>query len=447
MTAAGLKNSSSRPYLTLVLLGLAYFFLFLDRQILTVLVDPIKGDLGISDTQFGLIQGLAFAVFYVSFGIPVAAIADRWSRKLVVTCGLFFWSLCTFCAGFARSFGWLFSMRAGIGAGESSLAPAAYSILTDLFGPKRIGRVIGIFHTIGMIGMAVSVAIGGMLYQCFSSLGPMNLAGFRLPPWGMTLVSIATPGMALAAVILFFVQEPPRGGTTSQVDGTSAAVSPQKSLITTLLDKKGFFVRLLAGCSFLAIATSAVSTWAVTYLMRAFQLSPAEAGLRYGMAVAIGGIVGPISAGALSDYFYKHVGNKAPIMLLIGCCIGLLVSDTGILFATGVNLGVASLVLFSIFVSGTNALTASAIQIGVHSGVRAKVSALWLCLYNLVGLGLGSLLVGMMNDRVFHLPSAVGKSVGLVGIAALLPSILFMSSLLWLKEQAVPIPPEASASR
>jgi MFS family permease len=442
MTLARQKTASVRPYVTLFFLGLAYFFLFIDRQILTVLVDPIKGDLGISDTQFGLIQGFAFAAFYVSFGIPIAAIADRWNRKIVVASGLFLWSICTFFAGFARSFVWLFSTRAGVGVGESSLAPAAYSMLADLFGPKKIGRVIGFFQSFGLIGMAVSVALGGLLYQRFSSLGPMSVAGLTLPPWGMTLVSVAAPGMVLACAIYLFVPEPLRGDNPSQTNGASAAVSPRKSLIATLLDRHWFFVRLLAGCSLLSIASSAVSTWSVAYLMRAFQLSPAEAGLRYGLAVAVGGILGPISAGTLSDSFYKRIGNRAPIIMLIVCGVGLLLSDTGILFAESANIAVASLVLFSICISGANALAASAIQIGAHSGVRAKVSALWLCLYNLVGMGFGALLVGVMNDRVFHLPSAVGRSVGLVGIAAVVPAIVFIASLLGKKSQSAPIPSE-----
>ncbi len=424
MTEVGLKKVG--PWIALFLLGVAYFFSLLDRQILTVLVDPVKADLKISDTQFGLLQGFAFSVFYTAFGVPVGALADRWNRKLIIATGLFVWSLSTCLAVFARSFGWLFAARIGVGIGEASLAPAAYSMFADLFGAKRIGRVIGVFHTFAGCGMAVSVAIGGILFQRFSPLGAKHIAGFILPPWGMTLATIGVPGMVLALIILFIVREPVRESIDERVrDG--AAPSP---LIPTLLGRHGFFVRLIAGSSLISIASFGVLTWSAAYLMRHFQLSPAEAGVRFGLALGVGGIVGPLAAGALSDFFYGNWGEKAPLIVLTGCNLGLLIMSAALLFASSVNLAVVILVLFSTFISGTLALAASAIQLGAHGSVRAQVSAVWLCLNNLIGLGLGAFLVGAVTDHIFGSPAAVGTSISLVGFAAALPGTLLIASLL-----------------
>jgi len=428
VTEDGLKKVGIGPWLTLLLLGVAYFFSLLDRQILTVLVEPVKGDLKISDTQFGLLQGFAFAVFYTAFGVPVGALADRGNRKLIIATGLFVWSLSTSLAGFARSFGWLFAARIGVGIGEASLAPAAYSMFTDLFGAKRIGRVIGVFQTFAGCGMAVSVAIGGILFQKFSPLGAMYLAGFVLPPWGMTLAAIGLPGMVLAGIILFFVREPVRERVAEQApDGLPMRTNP---LIPTLLGRRGFFLRLLAGTSLISIASFGVLTWGATFLIRHFQLSPAKAGVRFGLALAIGGIVGPLAAGALSDFFYRNWREKAPLIVLTGCNLGLLLMCFGLLFAADVNLAVVILVLFSTFISGTLALSASAIQLGADGSVRAQVSALWLCLNNLIGLGLGAFLVGAVTDHVLGAPESVGISISLVGIAAALPGAILIASML-----------------
>src|SRR5690606_7014320 len=138
----------------------AFFLSLVDRQILTVLVDPIKADLQISDTQVGLLQGRVFAPFSTGLGIPVAVLADRWIRKVILGVGLVVRSAATCWAGFARSFGILFTARIGVGLGEACLAPAAFSMCTDLFGPRLLGRALGIFHTMGALGIAGSAAIG-----------------------------------------------------------------------------------------------------------------------------------------------------------------------------------------------------------------------------------------------------------------------------------------------
>jgi len=447
MTDIEIPKASIRPWLTLFLLGSAYFFLMLHRQILTVLVDPIKMDLGISDTQFGLIQGFAFAVFYMSFGIPIAMLADRWNRKLIIACGVFLWSLSTACGGFARSFGWLFTARTGVGLGEASLAPAAYSLFADLFGPKRIGRVLGIFQVFPGVGMSLSVAIGGILYQYFSSRGEINFLGSKVPAWGMTLIAVGVPGIVLAAIILAFVYEPRREAASGRANRATTAPSGRRALIPTLFERHGYFLRLLGGSSMLSIASSAVLTWSAAYLIRVFKLSTAEAGVRFGLALAIGGICGPLIAGVLADWLQKNWKSRAPLLVQTGFNIVVLLSSVGFLFAGNADVAVVILVLCSTVFSGMHPLFASAIQLGVHSSVRAQVSAVWLCLNSLIGLGLGALLVGVLNDRVFGSPSSVGLSMGIVIISALVPGTLLIASLLRTKEEAATIFSEARSLR
>lgn len=413
-TRAGL-----RAWITLALLSLAFFLSLLDRQILTVLVGPIKQDLGISDTQFGLLQGLAFAVFYVLFAVPVAAIADRWNRTAVVAGGLFLWSVSTSVAGFARTFGWLFGARIGVGVGEACLAPAAYSMLTDLFGRKSLGRVIGIFHAVGAFGIAGSVAIGGALHDYFARADAAAPLASSLPPWGMVLVTVGVPGIVLAVLIAICVREPVRGESL-QMQARADATWSQAFLVLwrAILVDRGAFMRLLIGSSLLAIAGNALLTWAPAYLMRTFELSPAQAGPRLGISFAIGAIVGPLAGGMISDRLFKHWGDAGTIAALVGCSVATAACYIAFALVDTVMGAAVFIAVVSIFYSAVLVLAATAIQLRAPADLRARISALSLCLNTVIGLGLGSYLVGAMTDHVFADPEAVGTSLVIVAMAS-----------------------------
>ena len=418
-----------RAWFTLLLLSIAYFLCLLDRQILTVLVDPIKDDLAISDTQFGLLQGMAFAVFYVTFSVPVARLADRWNRKVVIGSGLFLWSAATCCAGFARTFGGLFGARIGVGIGESCLAPAAYSMLADLFDAKKLGRIIGMFHTVGALGIAGSVVIGGLLYGHFASLGATSFLGFALPPWGMVLLAVGAPGVVLAFFIFALVPEPRRA---ARALNSAAQARPQAegALLATLLADRAAFIRLLVGSSLQAIAGNATLTWAPAYLMRSFDMTPAQAGAQLGIAFAIGAIVGPLAGGAISDMLFKRSGNSGSLLVLVTCSIATAASYVPLAMTSSAVAAGAWIAVISVFYSAVLAVTASAIQLRAPSGLRAQISALGLCLNTVVGLGLGAVLVGLATDYIFRSPTAVGSSLAVVAVTSSMLGGLLIATLL-----------------
>lgn len=416
----------ARAWLTLVLLSIAFFFCLLDRQILTVLVEPIKGDLAITDTQFGLLQGMAFAVFYVTFAVPVARLADRRNRKTVIAGGLFLWSASTCCAGFARTFGGLFAARVGVGIGESCLAPAAYSMLADLYEPRKLGRAIGIFHTVGAFGIAGAVVIGGLLHEYFAALDPISFLGLPLPPWGMVLVAVGAPGIVLAMLIFGFVPEPRRVIRSTQADAHAAS----GTLRAALLADRGAFIRLLVGSSLQAIAGNALLTWAPAYFMRGFGLTPAQAGAHLGIAFAIGAVVGPLAGGVICDRLFKRSGNAGSLLVLIACSVATAVCFALLTMASTAVSAAAWIALISVFYSAVLAVTAAAIQLRAPSGLRAQISALGLCLNTVVGLGLGSLLVGMATDYLFRSPAAVGSSLAVVAVTSSVLGGLLIATLL-----------------
>jgi MFS family permease len=424
--------TSVRAISTLALLSLAYFLALVDRNVLTVLVDPIKRDIAISDTQFGLLQGMAFAVFYIAFALPLATLADRWNRKSVMVGGLTVWSLCTCFAGFARSFGGLFAARIGVGAGEGCLAPAAYSMFADLFDKRVLGRVIGVFHTVGGLGVGGATILGGRLYQHFLTTPAHPLSGLGLPPWGLTLVGIGAPGVLLAAVILFFVREPLRAAREKAAESPSA----RASVFTLLLDRQGLLLRLLLGNACIAIAATALLTWAPSYLIRVFDLNPGQAGVRMGTAAVASALVGPLIGGFLSDVLYKRYGERGSYMALVGLSVVLIAGFSLLPFAPNAMVVAALIGVIGAAYMATLSVLATTLQLQSVPALRARVSAVWLSLNALVGLGLGAFLVGLVTDQVFGAPTAVGNSIGLVAATSCALGGALISSLLFRKPLA-----------
>jgi MFS family permease len=412
--------------LTLVLLSIAFFLSLLDRQILTILVDPLKQDLGISEKQFGLIQGLAFGVFYIALSIPIAAAADRWNRKLIIVGGLFLWSASTVLAAFARSFGGLFTARIGVGLGEACLAPAAYSMLADLYEKKSLARTIGVFHSVGALGVAGAAILGGLVYGKYAS-GAWAMPGVSVPPWGLTLITVGMPGILLAAIILILVREPLR---LQRKQDAAAAEASGANFINTLFANGGALAKLLAGSALVHIASNGFLTWAPSYLIRTFELSPAQGGVRMGMGTAIGAIIGPLIGGFVADKLFARSGHRGTITVLVTSSLLTTFCYTGLLMASTPNQGTAVVALVSVAFSSTLAVCASTIQLQAPSYLRARVSALWLCLNTIVGLGLGAFLVSFVTEDIFESTKAVKYSLAIVAITSSTIGTIVLATML-----------------
>ena len=201
-----------RSWYIVGVLTVAYTCSFIDRSVLGLMVGPIRDELGITDTQFSLLQGLAFAIFYTLLGIPIARLADRTNRRNIVAAGIALWSLMTALCGLARSFGSLFMARVGVGVGEAALAPAAFSLITDLFPRKKVGRAIGTYQTGLFVGYGLSVILGGWLVGTLEQGPPLELPLLgELSAWRATLVIVGLPGLVIALLCLTF-REPARHG-------------------------------------------------------------------------------------------------------------------------------------------------------------------------------------------------------------------------------------------
>jgi len=411
-------------YATSVLM-LAYTLSYIDRQILSMLVGPIKADLGVSDTQIGLLQGFAFAVFYTLVGIPMGRLADRGDRRRIIAWGVFVWSLATAASGLAKSFGQLFTARVAVGVGEAALGPAAYSMIADQFPPEKRGRALGVYSMGVYLGIGLAAIIGGAVVGRLAGQPPfpVPLIG-ELASWHVAFLVVGLPGILLALWVRT-LREPERHG-----------VAPAARSEIPLAEVLGFarahlrlFGAHFAGFSMLTLSFNAIAFWMPPYLQRSHGLSPGEFGTVLGLILAIGGAAGIVTGGIAADALRKRGMRDAE--LWPGIVSAVAIWPLGIATAQAPDGGLA-LVLFTgfmFFSSFAFAAAAAAIQAATPNRMRGQMSAVYLFCVNLAGIGLGSFLTGFVNDYAFGDEMRIDDSMAwIVGLAAPCAALLLVSA-------------------
>lgn len=418
----GLRRPTARgrtASLLLVLLTLAYAVAMIDRTILVLLIGPIEHDLNLSDTQFGVLQGVAFAVFYVVAGLPIGALVDRFPRVLVIGAGMLLWSSATVASAFAGGFGSLFAARTAVAVGEASLNPAAYSLFSDVFARERLGRAIGIFSTGAAIGTGLAYLVGGALLSrahgladvVVPVLGPVRI-------WQLAFLVAGLPGIVLALLIAR-LQEPARRAAHDV--GAAGAAGMAKFFAghrRTLL-----LIFTASGCQTLLLY--AFMTWSPALLLRSHGLSGGQAGLILGLSNTVLGISGFYFGGYLADRWWRagrrdahmQVGFWAHVMILPIGLIAALAAPTAV--------AVPAVCFLNFLQFGTGPATIAGLQLVTPPHLRGRTSALLMMATTLGGVGLGPVGVALLNDHVFG-PQAVGRSLAVVvAVVAPLAILLF----------------------
>lgn len=373
------KLTSARTRV-LAVLWVVYVFNFIDRNILSILLEPIKQDLGASDTAMGFLTGFAFAVFYTFAGIPIARLADRSSRRLVMAAGIAFWSVATAASGLVRSFGQLALARIAVGVGEASATPAAHSLISDYFPPERRTRALAIYNTGANFGILFGLVLGGWLQQTFG--------------WRTAFVVVGLPGLLVAGLVALFIREPERGASEGR-----AATEPAPTLRESLRFLRGLhtYRHIALAAGLYAIPSYGTIAWMPTFVVRVFDESYAEVGLVLGLAMGIGGAAGTYLAGVACD---RLLVRDVRWQLWIGALAsGLNVPFTAVMllapsFWSGLPFYVVAAILSPMFAAPTYAL----VQGLAPLRMRAMASAVVLFVLNLIGLGLGPTVVGILND-------------------------------------------------
>lgn len=417
LTADTTKDSWRAWYL-LALLSVAFILSMLDRTVISLLVEPIKADLQLNDTGIALLQGATFAIFYALTGVPIGWLADRKNRRNIVGTGIGLWSAMTILCGFAGSYATLFAARTGVAVGEAALNPAAYSMLTDRFSKGRLGRAIGIFTAAGVMGTGLALLIGGKLYSHFVATGGWDL-GWFLKPWQATFVAVGLPGIVLAILIFLTVSEPKRHDTISAASNDRTTAT--QGIWSFVSSRRAVYMPVFLGYGVLCIVGYAFVSWGPASLGRIYGLQPAEIGIKFGLIMLVFGSLGPILGGLLCDKLIKQGRNEGPILCMLGASLFALLFSLALFVPTGMN---GTLIAYSGIALGFTAMLAAmqiAVQLITPPEFRARAAALGLVFGNVIGLGIGPLLVGLLNDHVF---------TGVQGIALSLPIVLAASAAL-----------------
>lgn len=404
-------------------LALANASAFIDRQVLGLLVGPIRRDLGISDTQMGVLYGLAFAAFYTLLGLPIGRLADRGSRRAIVGIGIGAWSVMTVLCGLARSYDQLLLARFGVGIGEAALAAPALSLLSDYFPAERRATALSVY-TLGIyLGAGLANLVGGAL------LSAMDTGGLTMLPligqvrsWQAVFVLVGLPGLLVAALMVT-VREP-RRRETGQREGAGAFAI--RDLLGYLGANRRTFLCHNVGYALFALVNFATAAWLPTHLIRTYGWTAARAGITLGVLTTTVGVSGVIVGGRVADTMLARGRTDAKLRVGVIAALANLVCGVAYTLAPTAALSVTALVPYNFFASFAFGAAVAAVQEITPNRMRAQAGALFVSAMTLVGLGLGPSLVGLLTDRVFGADGAVRYSllfvtvVGLTGAAALL---------------------------
>lgn len=417
MTSQSSSPSFSRKQWYVVsLLMLAYVFSFVDRQILYLLIEPIKADLEISDTQFSLLSGLAFSLFYVVMGVPIAFLSDRYSRVRIIAIGITFWSLATVACGLSKNFLHLFVARMGVGVGEAALTPAAYSILSDIFPREKLGRALGMYSMGAFLGGGLAFLVGGYVIDLMNNVPSIDLAILgKVQPWQLTFIVVGLPGILVALMIIAIIREPER-----KTEGQP--IKPGvKDGITFIRTHRNTVTCHFLGFSFFAMCQYALLSWAPAMYMRKFGLTPMEVGYILGSILLVFNTAGSFCGGWLVDIVQKRGHADAS---LISSIIGIsctFIPAVGATLVDNLTLSIILIALALFFLSFQLSTSAAGIQVLAPNHLRAQITALFLLVTNLIGLGVGTTLVAILTDHFFKNPKSVGLSMAvIISVAAVL---------------------------
>ncbi len=374
------EYSTGYKRFVLVMLTIVYAFNFIDRQILVILQEPIKQDMGLSDAQLGLLSGFTFAVVYVTAGIPIAYWADRGNRRNIVSLALAVWSGMTAISGFVQNYTQLLLARLGVGLGEAGGSPPAHSMISDYYPPEHRGTALSFYSTGIYVGILLGFAFGGVIAEAFG--------------WRMAFLVVGLPGVLFAIVLRFTVQEPRRGRWD---DGADPVHKPSLAETLALLRQRPSFWYIALACALTSYVSYGNGNFFPSFLIRSHGMSLAEVGLVLALVSGVTGAIGTFLGGYLADRLGATDKRWYLWVPLLGGLLGfppyfyvLLGDSTAGILTTLVFVNILTTLYLGPCIAMSHAL--------VPPAMRALTSAIVFFVLNMIGLGLGPLLTGLLSD-------------------------------------------------
>jgi len=411
-------NDSYSPayrYFVLSVLVLSYVLSFIDRQLMTILLEPIKAEFGASDTAMGFLTGFAFAIFYAVLGIPVARLADRWSRRNVLAISMVIWSAMTAACGMAGSFWQMAVLRVGVGVGEAGGTPPSHSLISSYFPARERSTAMGIYGSGSQIGVLLGMFGGAVIAETMG--------------WRWAFFIFGLPGVLIGLLVVVVVREPPKA---------PAPVSTSMMSDVMSLWQTPAFAIISFATAFTALAGYGMGTWFPSFLIRIHGLTLTEAGLTLGIVGTLGALIGAVSGGILCDRLTKIDSRWQLRVPSIGAGLSVVFLGLFLIWPESqqwrlgeyrVPVAVVFLFFGGIVSSFWIGPTYAAIQTLTPSHLRSQASALLLLLLNLIGMGLGPLVVGALSDLLA--PALGAQSIRYAMLISLV-TVLIGSTLYWM---------------
>lgn len=400
-------TSGKTATFALVMLTIVYAFNFIDRQILVILQEPIKNDMGLSDTQLGLLSGFSFALVYITAGIPIAYWADRTNRRNIIAAALALWSGMTALSGLAQNFSQLLLARIGVGIGEAGGSPPAHSMISDYYPPEKRGTALAIYSTGVHLGILLGFLLGGFVAEAFG--------------WRVAFMMVGIPGVLFAVLFLFTVKEPRRGRWES---AEVAAYKPSLGETVNTLKSYRSFWYICAGTGLTAFAGYGSGNFAPSFLVRSHGLSMAEVGIVLAAFGGGGGLIGTFLGGYMADRLGVKDKRWYVWVPLIG---GLLSVPLGFpyLLLESTTLAIAFMFMVSVSVNTYLGPSLAICHSLVPPAMRALTSAILFFILNMIGLGMGPLTAGLLSDYFTGIYGADGLRYAMLVVGLLSsPAIL-----------------------
>lgn len=399
--------TKTSKYYALILLTIVYSFNFIDRQLLAILQEGIKADLGLSDGQLGLLTGFSFALFYVIAGIPIAKWADSGNRRNIISLAVFVWSFMTAISGFVQNYIQLLLARIGVGIGEAGCSPPSHSIISDIFPRESRAGAIGFYSTGVSIGILFGFLLGGWLNDVFG--------------WRTAFLVVGAPGIILAVIVRYTLKEPLRGLAENKVIDAQSTPSFKKTL--KLLMSRSSFVHMALGSALTAFVGYGFVNWSASFMLRSYEITTTELGVWLAMIIGVGGAIGVFGGGVLADKLAKKDARWYAWLPGIAALLGLPFLITFCLTKdkyTALYSLIVPSVMANLFLGCVVATTHSLVGLKM----RAMSSAIFFLILNIIGLGLGPSSIGLLSDI---LSSTHGSQSLRYAMLYILPAVSFWS--------------------
>ena len=418
----GIRNAEtaypprSVAWYAVFVLAFMYWVSILDRFIISLLVDPIKRDLGISDVQFGMLHGLAFALTFSLFGLVLGTLADRLSRRWVIFAGVSVWSIATAACGLAQQFWHLLVARVGVGVGEAALNPCAASMIADLFPRERLTNAMAIYGLGATVGSGCAYFFGGTIVDLVSHTDAIVLPVVgAIRSWQAVFMIVGVPGMLLA-LLIFTVPEPIRRGQR-KLDQSLSWRKAYGDLLKFIGSRQRFFLCHYIAFAFASAVVTGTGAWYPAHMGRTYGWNASQIGLALGVTLTAAGILSQVISGRVVDAMFRRGMRDAQFRWYAGCLIA--AAPPGIIATTSANpwVFIVCIGLFLTLISSFNACAATALNLVTPNELRGTGIAFWAATSGLVGAASGPMLIAMFSEQLFSGPRGIGFGMAtLMGI-------------------------------